>query len=73
MVEKSKFNWNNSYQLFKNNHFCNFSTLVVQIMGKHIQLRYMIRLNSMYPCIFRLIYHKRILNVLREVVRSYAL
>ena len=27
----------------------------------------------MYPCIFRLIYHKRILNVLREVVRSYAL
>ena len=42
-------------------------------MGKHIQLRYMIRLNSMYQCIFRLIYHKRILNVLREVVRSYAL
>ena len=27
----------------------------------------------MYPCIFRLIYHKRILNVLREVVRSYVL
>ena len=27
----------------------------------------------MYPCIFRLIYHKRILNVLRKVVRSYAL
>ena len=42
-------------------------------MGKHIQLRYMIRLNSMYPCILRLIYHKRILNGYREVVRSYAL
>ena len=41
-------------------------------MGKHIQFRYMIMLNSMYPCIFRLIYHKSILNVLREVVRSYA-
>ena len=27
----------------------------------------------MYPCIFRLIYHKRILNILREVVRYYAL
>ena len=53
--------------------FVTFSTLVVQIMGKYIQLRYMIRLNSMYPCIFRLIYHKRLLNVLREVVRSYAL
>ena len=54
-------------------HFVTFSTLVVQIMGKHIQLRYVIRLNFMYPCIVRLIYHKRILNVLREVVRSYAL
>ena len=42
-------------------------------MGKHVQLRYMIRLNSMYPCRFRLIYHKIILNVLKEVVRSYAL
>ena len=42
-------------------------------MGKHIQIQYVIRLNSMYPYIFRLIYHKRILNVLREVVRSYAL
>ena len=72
MVDKSKFNSNNSYQLFKNNHFCYFSILVVQIMGKHIQLRYMIRLNSMYSYIFRLIYHKIILNVLREVVRSYA-
>ena len=53
--------------------FVTFSTLIIQIMGKHIQLRYMIRLNSMYPCVVRLIYHRRIPNVLREVVRSYVL
>ena len=72
MVEKSKFKII-LISCSKTIIFVTFSTLVVQIMGKHIQLRYMIRLNSMYPCIFNLMYHKRILNVLREVVRSCAL